>query len=365
MRSMFRVVASLQVLALVALSAVASPSAATESVHYVCPPCGSPCDWKVHDKPGKCPQCGMTLVAQGSAQSQAVATRKVAILIFDGVQIIDYTGPYEIFQGAGFEVFTVAATRAPITTVAGMTVVPRYAFAEAPPADVLVVPGGTVEGPRASAATLGWVRDTAARAQQALSVCNGAFILASAGLLDGLAATTTAGNLTRLRAEYPRLRVVEDQRWVDSGRIVTAGGLTAGIDGALHVVAKMRGQGLAQQVALGEEYDWHPAGGFARAALADMNIAPWVETALEGTGTWEVAGTATPGARRLSPRPSSRRASAASSSPRRAGRRPRRSRRAALRGPAAGRSPAVTESPGPGFSRSRPSRASPAGTPSR
>jgi putative intracellular protease/amidase len=293
MRSRFRAVRlPLLVLALAGLSAPASHLAASSRpAHYVCPPCGNPCDGKVHDGPGTCPQCGMRLVAQDAAPSHVPATRKVAILVFDGVQIIDYTGPYEIFQAAGLEVYTVAATRAPITTVAGMTVVPRYAFAEAPPPDVLVVPGGNLGGPLGNAATLGWVQETAARAQHTLSVCNGAFILAKAGLLDGLVAATTAGNVARLRAEYPRLRVVEDQRWVDNGRIVTAGGLTAGVDGALHLVAKVLGQGTAQRVALAEEYDWHPAGGFARGALADMNLGPWLDAALDGTGTWEVAST--------------------------------------------------------------------------
>jgi putative intracellular protease/amidase len=292
MKSIFRgVESSMRVFALVALSALASRRAASEPAHWVCPPCGSPCDGKVYDGPGTCPLCGMTLIAQGTAAAHAPATRRVAIVVFDGVQIIDYTGPYEIFQGAGLEVFTVAATRAPITTVAGMTVVPRYAFTEAPPPDILVVPGGSVGGPLGSPVTLDWIREAAARAQHTLSVCNGSFILAKAGLLDGLAATTTAGNLARLRAEYPRVRVVEDQRWVDSGRIVTAGGLTAGLDGALHVVSKLLGPGTAQQVALGEEYDWHPEGGFARAALAYMNLSPWLDTALDGTGTWEIAST--------------------------------------------------------------------------
>ena len=264
---------------------------AAQDKHYVCPPCGLPCDAAVSDKPGTCPKCGMALVDGDAAKAQASARKTVGILIFDGVQIIDYTGPYEIFQGAGFDVFTVAETKEPISTVAGMTVVPKYAFADAPRPDVLVVPGGGVAGALGSAATLTWVKDTTAKTQHTMSVCNGAFILAKAGLLDGLTATTTHGNVPKLRATYPRIKVVDDQRYVDNGKIITTGGLTAGIDGALHVVSLMMGKGVAQQVALGEEYDWRPGGGFVRGILADTEFESWMAPAVDGTGRWDVVST--------------------------------------------------------------------------
>ncbi len=186
--------------------------------------------------------------------------QRVGILVFDRVQVIDSMGPYEIFGAAGFEVATVAETADPVTTSMGLTIVPRYTFADAPAFDVLVVPGGGVKGPRTSAATLAFVRSATARAKHTLSVCNGAFILASAGLLDGLTATTTAGLIDELRAEFPKTKVVNDRRFVDNGKIVTAGGLSAGIDGALHVVATMQGDEAAARVAEGEEYDWHAEG---------------------------------------------------------------------------------------------------------
>jgi putative intracellular protease/amidase len=266
-------------------------AAAADGAKYVCPPCGLPCDGTVYDAPGSCPKCGMTLVDRDTAQSMTTKRTKVGILIFDGVQIIDYTGPYEIFQSAGYDVYTVAASKGPITTVAGMTVVPRYAFADAPPPDILVVPGGGIGGALGSAATIDWIRATAGTSRQTMSVCNGAFILAKAGLLDGLTATTTNGNVGRLRSAYPKVNVVDDKRYVDNGKIMTTGGLTAGIDGALHVVAKLDGLGIAQSVALGEEYDWHPGGGFVRGTLADTNLMPWLDTLLDGTGTWTIART--------------------------------------------------------------------------
>jgi putative intracellular protease/amidase len=278
------------VLALPTARFAAGAPAAAVAKHYVCAPCGLPCDHKVFDHPGTCPACGMPLVDQATAAAAAAAHphKRVAILLFNGVEIIDYTGPYEVFGAADFEVFTVAESREPITTAMGMTVVPRYTFADAPPAEVLVVPGGGVRGARGSATTLRYVREQTARGEHTLSVCNGAFILASAGLLDGLVATTTAGLIDDLHTEFPKVKVVYDQRFVDNGKIITAAGLSSGIDGALHVVSKMIGQGNAQAVALGIEYDWRPATGFARAALADRLI-PRID--LDAVGHWDYIST--------------------------------------------------------------------------
>ncbi|MFN8179229.1 MAG: DJ-1/PfpI family protein [bacterium] len=275
---------------LLVLSAVAfgDPSAATATRRWVCPPCGQPCDAAVFGEPGTCPKCGMALMDEAAARAAAAAQKRVAVLIFDGVQIIDYTGPFEVFGAAGFDVYTVAETKAPVTTSMGMTVVPKYAFGDAPPADILVVPGGSVKGPRESAATLKWIQDATAHASHTMSVCNGAFILASAGLLDGLTATTTYSNIDRLRSAYPKTKVVEDQRFVDNGKIITTGGLSAGIDGALHVVSKLLGRGEAQRVALSEEYDWRPEGGFARAALGDLNIPDFDASSV---GRWSLVST--------------------------------------------------------------------------
>ena len=284
-----RVASPLLALLLLAIGAVQFATAAdTPTKHYVCSPCGLPCDDLVFDQPGTCPKCGMPLVDQAAARAAAQPQKKVAILIFDGVEIIDYTGPWEVFGAANFDVFTVAEKRVPVTTAMGMTVLPKHTFADSPQPDVLVVPGGGVKAASGSAPTLKWVKETAARAEQTMSVCNGAFILASAGLLDGLSATTTSGNIARLKTEYPGIKVVDDQRFVDNGRIITTAGLTAGIDGALHVLSKMLGHGLAQRVALAEEYDWRPRSGFARAALADRLI-PDVD--MDAIGKWTVVNT--------------------------------------------------------------------------
>jgi putative intracellular protease/amidase len=223
--------------------------------------------------------------AQRSSQAAPVkpARRNLAILIFDGVQIIDYTGPFEVFggtyanNGPAFNVYTVADKPDAITTAMGMSVNPKYSFDNAPKPDVLLIPGGGgskpgmpgVGGVLANPRTVKWVQDQAKDAELVMSVCNGAFILAQAGLLDGLTATTTAPLINLLAEAAPKTKVINDRRFVDNGKVITTAGLSSGIDGALHVVEKLFGRGTAQMVALGIEYNWDPESKFARAALAD------------------------------------------------------------------------------------------------
>jgi len=213
--------------------------------------------------------------ARQSALQQQKATRNLAILIFDGVQIIDYTGPYETFghvysePGPAFNIYTVSEKSGAITTSMGMSVNPKYNFENAPEPDVLIVPGGGVEGQVENAIVISWIQEKAKRAEIVMSVCNGAYILAKAGLLDGLEATTTAGLIPGLRQAAPKAKVVNDRRFVDNGKIITTAGLSSGIDGSLHVIERLFGLGTAQMAALGMEYNWDPDSKFARAALAD------------------------------------------------------------------------------------------------
>ncbi len=214
--------------------------------------------------------------------------RRVAVLLFDGAEIIDYTGPYEVFEAAGYDVFTVAKTKSPVTTGSGLTVEPKYDFADVPDADILLVPGGDVSAVRKDATTLAWIRKETASDRHTMSVCNGAMTLADAGLLDGLSATATYFWIPKLRAGYPKVHVVDDRRWVDNGKIITTAGLSAGIDGALHLIDVMEGRGVAQSYALMLEYNWQPNGDFVRAALADTQI-PKVD--LKPTGHWHIVET--------------------------------------------------------------------------
>ena len=260
------------------ISPAATAGASIEVEQYVCPPCGCGSDDKVYDKPGFCNVCGMALMVKGSQPAIPAtglprsARKKAAILIFDGVQIIDYTGPYEVFGAAGLEVFTVATSAATITTNMGMKVTPGYALDDAPAADVLLIPGGGVIATQQDPRVLKWIQERSKQAEYVISVCNGAYILAKTGLLDGLTATTTARLIDGLPTIAPKVRVVRDQRYVDNGKFITTAGLSSGIDGALYVVSKLFGKAHAQLTALRMEYDWKGDSNYARANLADRHL---------------------------------------------------------------------------------------------
>jgi putative intracellular protease/amidase len=206
------------------------------------------------------------------------APRNLAILIFDGVQIIDYTGPFETFGHVyfddthAFNIYTVSEKSGAITTSMGMSVNPKYTLENAPEPNVIVIPGGDVRGQVNNPAVIKFIQDKARNAEIVMSVCNGAYILAKTGLLDGLEATTTANLIPGLKIAAPKTKVVDDKRFVDNGKIITTAGLSSGIDGALHVIDRLFGKGTAQMAALGMEYNWDPDSNFARAALADKYL---------------------------------------------------------------------------------------------
>ncbi len=240
-----------------------------EARKYICPPCGCAMDGTEFDSPGRCSACGMELIEKPAAD---VPRPKVAILVFEGVQVIDFAAPYEVFGAAGYDVFTVAADTAPVRANMNLMIVPRYGFADAPKPDVLLVPGGNITRALSQRTVLDWIYARSHEARQTISVCNGAFFLAHAELLDGLTATTFYGAIEQLRNMHPEVTVVSDRRFVDNGTIITTAGLSSGIDGALHVVAKISGRGVAQMVALNMEYDWKEDAKYARAAFADAHI---------------------------------------------------------------------------------------------
>src|SRR5438105_4615193 len=234
---------------------------------YVCPPCGLPCDKLTFDKPGSCPQCGMTLIpADGEG-----GPPKIAILLYNGVEIIDIAGPWEAFGTAGFLVHTVAEKTEPLTLVFGQKLIPDYTFENSPKADVLLVPGGGYGYQMKNDGLIGWIKNKSKDVKYVMSVCTGAFLLAEAGLLSGQTATCTHGMVEDLLA-FPNTKVVYDARYVDSGKIITSAGLSSGIDAAIHLVSKMLGRGEAQRVALGMEYRWDPDARWARGALADRYL---------------------------------------------------------------------------------------------
>lgn len=211
--------------------------------------------------------------ARRSADDKGAHQITVAIVLFDGVQIIDYAGPWEVFGQAGFKVFTVADKTDPLTTRFDQKVIADYSFDNGPDADVILIPGGggrskAAENPRA----IKWIQDKARNARYVMSVCTGAFLLARTGLLDGLTATTFHTAIGNLAQAAPRTKIVYDQRYVDNGKVITTAGLSSGIDGALHLVEKILGKGTAQFEALVLEYNWQGDKTPARAAFADRYL---------------------------------------------------------------------------------------------
>jgi transcriptional regulator GlxA family with amidase domain len=196
--------------------------------------------------------------------------RKLAILIFDEVEVLDFCGPFEVFsvvgQGADgpppFEVYTVAARPGPVLARNRLSVNPDYSFADCPPPDVLLVPGGYgTRRVRNDPRVIDWIRRAAAGAEMILSVCTGALLLGRAGLLEGLDVTTHHGAFEVLAEEAPTARIRRDWRIADNGRIVLSAGISAGLDMSLHVVARLLGRQRAVATAAYMEYRWQEGDG--------------------------------------------------------------------------------------------------------
>ncbi|HLX09276.1 MAG TPA: DJ-1/PfpI family protein [Thermoanaerobaculia bacterium] len=198
-----------------------------------------------------------------------ITRRAVGILIFDDVEVLDFAGPFEVFsrtrlrpgaaarrseESAPFTVFTVAPSHQPVTAIGGLVVVPRYSLADAPPIDLLVVPGGWGTRPLlADAGVIDWIRLAAGRAERVASVCTGALLLAQAGLLAGRRATTHWAALDELAEMGLGVTVVRDHRVVDDG-VVTSAGVSAGMDMAFYLVEGLFGREVADETAHYIEY---------------------------------------------------------------------------------------------------------------
>jgi transcriptional regulator GlxA family with amidase domain len=190
------------------------------------------------------------------------AKKNVAIFIHEGVELLDFSGPGEVFAAAdrrrAFNVYTVALTEEAILSQGFVTVKPQYTIANCPPPDIVVLPGGDTRIPLAEPKVIEWIKRASERTEIMLSVCTGAFLLAKAGLLDGREATTHWGSIDRLKQVAPRTTVQENRRFVDSGKVITSAGVSAGIDGALHVVDRLLGRSAAAETARYMEYNWQP-----------------------------------------------------------------------------------------------------------
>src|SRR5437762_5914115 len=182
----------------------------------------------------------------------------VAFLISDGAVVIDFCGPWEVFQDAmipssremPFRLYTVAETKKPIRTSGGMQIVPDYTIQSAPEPKVIVIPAQSAP----SLAVLEWLRKSSKTTDVTMSVCTGAFVLAKTGLLNGKSATTYHGAFGSFTMQFPDIQLKRGARFVENGNLATAGGLSSGIDLALRVVERYYGRDVARKTAYNMEY---------------------------------------------------------------------------------------------------------------
>jgi putative intracellular protease/amidase/YHS domain-containing protein len=182
----------------------------------------------------------------------------VAFLISDGAVVIDFCGPWEVFQDVmipgseqmPFRLYTVAETKKPIRTSGGMQIIPDYTIQNAPAPKVIVIPAQSSRSP----ALLEWIRKSSKSTDVTMSVCTGAFVLAKTGLLNGKTATTYHGAFGRFAMDFPDIRLKRGARFVENGNLATAGGLSSGIDLALRVVERYYGREVAKKTAYNMEY---------------------------------------------------------------------------------------------------------------
>ncbi|EJL6601020.1 DJ-1/PfpI family protein [Vibrio cholerae] len=186
----------------------------------------------------------------------------IGIYIYDEAEVLDFSGPFEVFStakrlGAGsWNVFLVSETLEPVKARGGFTVLPDYSFQNHPQIDLLIVVGGVHRNEMNKSNVLHWVASVDKHAKHIASVCTGAFILVNAGLLKGLAVTTHLEDIPELKQWFPDLVVVEDKRWITASKYTTSGGISAGIDMSLFLVSKFHSQSHVELVAHQMEYNW-------------------------------------------------------------------------------------------------------------
>ncbi|WCE32535.1 DJ-1/PfpI family protein [Vibrio sp. SCSIO 43137] len=188
----------------------------------------------------------------------------IGIYIYDEAEVLDFSGPFEVFstakrlQADSWNVFLIAERLEPVRARGGFMVTPHYSIDNHPELDVLIVVGGVHTDELDKPGVIEWIKNTGSQTTKVASVCTGAFLLAKAGLLDGLKVTTHWEDIPDLMHSFPQLRVVEKERWVCDGKYVTSGGISAGIDMSLFLVSELHSKALAELTAKQMEYRYLP-----------------------------------------------------------------------------------------------------------
>lgn len=194
--------------------------------------------------------------------------RNVGVLLFDRVEVLEFSGPYEVFAVANrlsdtelFDLHTVSYSGEPLRAYGGLQLIPDFAMHDCPPLDVIIVPGGdgSKEVMQVEEA-LNWIVHRAEQAEKVMSVCSGALILAKGGLLDDLQGTTHHRLCRALEQLAPKTAIIREARFVDNGRIMTTAGIASGIDGALEILYELHGQETCEAVARFMEHNWNREG---------------------------------------------------------------------------------------------------------
>ncbi|WP_261884482.1 DJ-1/PfpI family protein [Vibrio pomeroyi] len=186
----------------------------------------------------------------------------IGIYIYNQAEVLDFSGPFEVFSTAkrlgaeDLNVFLISETAEQVIARGGFKVLPDYSLTNHPKIDLLMVVGGVHTDEMNKPNVLNWISSVSELASQVVSVCTGAFLLAKAGLLEGLTVTTHWEDIFDLAQQFPSLNVISDKRWVASGKFTTSGGISAGIDMSLHLVSVHNGLQFAKKVARQMEYSW-------------------------------------------------------------------------------------------------------------
>ncbi len=196
-------------------------------------------------------------------------TLNIGIYLYNEVEVLDFAGPFEVFSTASrvntridpesnklFNVFTVAENMNPLFARGGLQIVPEYSIFNHPEINLLIIPGGIITDELEKEHVVSWVINSSNNTNITGSVCTGAFLLAKAGLLKSKAATTHWEDIDDLTSMFPDIIIRKNVRWVDEGAVVTAAGISAGIDMSLHLISRVASKDLANLTAKQMEFEW-------------------------------------------------------------------------------------------------------------
>lgn len=188
----------------------------------------------------------------------------IGIYIYDNAEVLDFSGPFEVFStasrlaGKDWDVFLISESGLLVTARGNFLIQPHYSICDHPELEVLVVVGGVHTEELEKENVISWIAKSSKDARFVASVCTGCFLLAEAGLLNGLMVTTHWEDIPDLKTRYPLLSVLENQRWVHQDKYITSGGISAGIDMSLYLLSQIASSALAEKTAIQMEYRWKP-----------------------------------------------------------------------------------------------------------